>query len=999
MNIYALFPLIATIAYIPLLVTTIGSRPWQRQHKLFALFLITAILWSLSDFFCRSDFFQQYSLMLGKVIIVMFTWMAVQFHCFVSSFYPPGRGRWLPFAFASLAAVIALVLLGYIPEDMVISGSKLYPVYGKWIVFLVTPLLTLTARNVYFLWRRLKNLDNPVLYNQIVSLLLGVFALVTFTSVALLPWGREFPVSHFGNLITAFILSYATIRHELVDIRFVLRRGLGWLTLGIAGMGIYVFFFFLLHLWIGFEVSLVTLTTALAVAVLAGVIVYLMRGVSQETIDRVFYRKTYDYRQRLLSFVSRLHNVFSLRELGGELLPLVVKAIKCKRACLLFPERGSGDFTIRFVEPSEEGNPLSSLRVKQDNPIVQYLSQKRRLLTVQNLDILPEFRSLWEQEKEEIGAAEIELFVPVISRGKLVSILALSKKQSGNYLLEDISLLEDITSRVAVSIEKEYLHEQERQRKEELSLISHLATIMTSSLDIREIYESFIKELRKVIDVDWTAIALVEGEELRILTLSSEIGSVFQPGDRVPLKGTATEWVVTHKRPLVESNLSQENMFWTSKYHLKHGVQSVVRVPLLVNGKAIGSLSIASRHPNAYNQNQIQLLSQLASQIAMPIENSQLYAQAEQRARIDELTGLWNRRHLEERVQSEIGRHSRYGGTFSLIILDLDSFKAFNDSYGHLAGDELLRQFGSIVRSTIRSADEAFRYGGDEFAILLPQTNIKDAHEVAERVRSRIASEIELADTSVTASFGLASWPVDGIGIDEIITAADMALYYAKQSGGNQTHTISEILPPSLEPATKPDIQQDKGALSIIYALAAAVDAKDHYAHNHSQKVKEYAVALAKSLDLEPADVARLSTCALLHDIGKIGISNEILNKAGELDTKEWEVIKSHIQLGAEIVSHVPQLASCLPAILYHHERYDGRGYPLGLKGEAIPLEARILGIVDAFAAMTSARAYRDALSIEEVLEELKKGAGKQFDPNLVEAFISVARTIPLVAI
>ena len=250
----------------------------------------------------------------------------------------------------------------------------------------------------------------------------------------------------------------------------------------------------------------------------------------------------------------------------------------------------------------------------------------------------------------------------------------------------------------------------------------------------------------------------------------------------------------------------------------------------------------------------------------------------------------------------------------------------------------------------------------------------------------------------MTASLGLANWPVDGIAISEVINAADKALYYAKQGGGNQSQAVLEMLPPLAEPTTKFEIQQDKGAFSIIYALAAAVDAKDHYAHDHSQRVKEYAVALAKSLDLEPADVARLSICALLHDIGKIGISDDILNKASKLNAEEWVVIKSHPQLGADIVSHVPQLASCLQGILYHHEHYDGRGYPLRLKGEAIPLDARILGVVDAFAAMTSARPYRDALSYEEALEELKKGAGKQFDPHLVEAFISVAKTMPLVA-
>ena len=521
---------------------------------------------------------------------------------------------------------------------------------------------------------------------------------------------------------------------------------------------------------------------------------------------------------------------------------------------------------------------------------------------------------------------------------------------------------------------------------------------MTSSLDIREIYDSFVKELRKVIDVDLAAIALIEGDELNLLALTSEIGSAWQTGDRLPLKGTATEWAATHKASLTEPNLTEESRFWTVKNHLKHGIQSMVFLPLLVNVKAIGSLSLGSRRPNAYSQSQVQLLSQLASRIATSIENARLYAEAEQRARIDQLTGLWNRRHLEERIQVEIGRHSRYGGMFSLVILDLDFFKAFNDSHGHLAGDKLLKQLGTIMRNAIRTTDEAFRYGGDEFAILLPQTSLRDAYEVAERVREQIASEIKVDDVSATASLGLASWPVDGVRINEVIAAADIALYYAKQSGGNQSHAISEILIPVPKPATKLEIDQDRSAFNLICALAAAVDAKDHYAYRHSQKVREYAVALAKSLDLAPADIARLSTCALLHDIGKIGISDEILNKAGKLTSEEWEVIRSHPQLGADIVSNVPELAACLAGILYHHEHYDGSGYPAGLKGEAIPLDARILGIVDAFAAMTSARPYRAAFSIEEALEELKQGAGKQFDPNLVKAFLPTAQTMSLVA-
>ena len=163
--------------------------------------------------------------------------------------------------------------------------------------------------------------------------------------------------------------------------------------------------------------------------------------------------------------------------------------------------------------------------------------------------------------------------------------------------------------------------------------------------------------------------------------------------------------------------------------------------------------------------------------------------------------------------------------------------------------------------------------------------------------------------------------------------------------------------------------------------------------------MNEYAVALAEALNLEPLEISRLSTCALLHDIGKIGIGDEILNKSGKLATEEWEVIKNHPQLGATIISHVRELAPCVPGILHHHEKYDGSGYPKGLKGKDIPLEARILAIADALAAMTSERRYSDTLSYEQALEELRRGAGKQFDPNLVEVFLRLVKiTTPLTA-
>ncbi len=998
MNIYALFPLIATIAYILLLVIIISSRPWHSRHRLFILFLIAAMSWSLSDYIFRSNFYPQFTASLGKLVVVMFAWMAIQFYCFISSFYAPGQGRWLPFAYTSLVVIAIMTALGYTTAGVEVSGNRLYPHYSAGVIVLVLPLMTLAVRSAYIFWKRLRILDNPVLRNQILSLSLSLFVLVIFAFAALLPWGKEYPLSHFGGIIIALIFSYAVIRHQLVDIRIVLRRGLGWMSLGIIGIASYVLLLVILHTSLGFDFDITATVVATSVAALVGILIYRLRGSLFATVGKAFQGQSYDYRQKLSDFADKIHNVFSLQEQGGELLMLVTRAVGSKRARLLFFEGGSENFTVQFVEPKGKDNLSSSLQLSSQSPIVEYLEKERRLLTRESLDILPEFRGLWEQEKEEIKAHEIELFMPLISRDRLIGIMVLDKKQSGRYSLEDLNLLEDITNRVAVSMEKEYLRERLREREEELSVINRSSAIITSSLDIQGTYVSFVEELKKMVDVSWAAIVLIEEDRLYFLALSSEIGSAWKVGERIPIKGTATEWMATHSQPMVESDLSQKNRFIMGKQHLKQGIRSVAHLPLITKGKTMGSLIVASRHPNAYSQRHVALLEQLASQTAMSIENSRLYAEAEEKARVDELTGLLNRRSLDELIASEINRHSRYGGVLSLIILDLDLFKNFNDSYGHLAGDKLLRKIGGILKNSIRSTDQAFRYGGDEFAILLPNTSIDAANQVAERIRHRVASEIEGGFIQITASLGLASWPADGIGPDEVIATADAALYHAKRSGGNRSHCASGTLLPLDEPVARPQTEaaQSSGTSNTIFSLAATVDAKDHYTRSHSKKVSHYAIILAEALQMGPEEIDKLETCALLHDIGKIGIDEKILNKRGKLTAEERETIKTHPQVGANIANHAPQLAACVAGILYHHERYDGKGYPGGLQGEGIPLEARILAIADAFAAMTSERSYSQALPFEEAQEEIKRGVGKQFDPHLAGVFLSAVKNVPV---
>jgi diguanylate cyclase (GGDEF)-like protein len=424
---------------------------------------------------------------------------------------------------------------------------------------------------------------------------------------------------------------------------------------------------------------------------------------------------------------------------------------------------------------------------------------------------------------------------------------------------------------------------------------------------------------------------------------------------------------------------------------MKRGIRSVVYLPLSVTDRTIGSLILASRKPNAYSGRQIQLLEKVALQIAAPVENAQLYAQLEQKSRMDALTGLFNRRHFEERLRDEISRHSRYGEVFSIFMLDLDNFKTYNDIYGHPAGDIFLGQVGKIIESSIRNADQPFRYGGDEFVVILPQAAMDDAYVVAERVREHIAREMEKKAITVTCSIGLASYPTDGVVSDELVDVADTALYHAKRTGGNRIFLSSKILSEPPDYGGIPGVYAKRNGLSSVYALVSAVEARDPYAYGHSRKVSTYAEALAEAIGLSSDEVSRVSTAALLHDIGKIGIPDGVLNKKGKLSGKDWEALKAHPRLGTNIVGNIPHLVSCVSSILHHHERWDGGGYPEGLKGEEIPIEARILAIADSFEAMSSARPYRPALSREEVVKELRQGAGIQFDPKLVEVFIGLS--------
>jgi diguanylate cyclase (GGDEF)-like protein/putative nucleotidyltransferase with HDIG domain len=417
--------------------------------------------------------------------------------------------------------------------------------------------------------------------------------------------------------------------------------------------------------------------------------------------------------------------------------------------------------------------------------------------------------------------------------------------------------------------------------------------------------------------------------------------------------------------------------------------------PIKSQDRLIAIIALGKKKPDTiYSHEDLSLVMSMANQAGTIIENAQLYSQAVTRANTDGLTGLYNHRHFHERIDHEIARGSRFGTTFSMIMLDIDLFKAYNDIHGHLAGDEVLRRIAICIETSIRSIDIAFRYGGEEFAIILPEARLDDAYKVAERIRKTIAAKTSSKSPPITASLGVANWPIDGVMKEEIISFADAALYRAKRTGRNRTCLSSDVVKPEA-PLVSVELEARSRALSIIYALAATVDAKDHYTYGHSKKVSDYAVAVSEAMGLPYDRIDIVRAAGLLHDIGKVGIPDSILNKKGTLNDDEWKLVKAHPKLGVEILRHVIDLVNCLPVILHHHERYDGTGYPSGLKGKNIPLEARILAVADAFDAITSPRPYREQLSSKQALDELKRCIGTQFDPEVIEIFSKVISPEP----
>jgi diguanylate cyclase (GGDEF)-like protein len=363
-------------------------------------------------------------------------------------------------------------------------------------------------------------------------------------------------------------------------------------------------------------------------------------------------------------------------------------------------------------------------------------------------------------------------------------------------------------------------------------------------------------------------------------------------------------------------------------------------------------------------------------------------AQLEALATTDPLTCLPNHRAIAEICERELERGQRFQKSCGVLFIDLDHFKALNDGYGHPAGDMVLQEFAAAAQATLRKIDVLGRWGGEEFLAILPQVTAEELQTIAERLRMTIASQSFSVGGGihVTSSIGGSLFPRDGETRDALVAMADQAVQAAKQLGRNQVRLAGDPLIASLQIERETMGNRETHTLmGIVDALAALVEARDSYTGEHTTHVGKLTLRIALALGLTTSEARMLAIAGRLHDIGKVAIPDAILCKPSALSEEEWQVMRTHPTIGAEIVGHIPGLRVIAPIVQAHHERWDGAGYPAGLVKENIPLGARIITVVDAFDAITTDRPYQKARDASQALEELYLCAGSQFDLEVVQ--------------
>ena len=507
------------------------------------------------------------------------------------------------------------------------------------------------------------------------------------------------------------------------------------------------------------------------------------------------------------------------------------------------------------------------------------------------------------------------------------------------------------------------------------------------TLNAEEIYDAMMQALIPILNADGLLLMMKE-QSGDIFRVTREFGNIsYLKKYSVPDQSVLQRLRQSDSFICVDNCNSKELIFlltvrkqeWLKLENIK------AFYTIKYNNSIIGFLYIADHKHQPLDSTQRMYLDKICHYTAYTLRNANLYQTAYRASITDELTSLYNRKNAFERIEQACA----LGHPKTLLIFDIDDFKLYNELYGSKEGDELVYRCAQVVLQEMEQGDAAFRFGADELMVLKDGDNIDSVRDFAQRVIFGI-SESFPSDTvwDATITCGISTFPNISKDAASFLHNAEQAVYYGKMEGKGHIITYSKGLE---NRSNNPDIRATYERIApTIYALTAAIDAKDTYTFVHSMNVSKYAVILAEALGMNDTEIEIVREASLLHDIGKISIPEHILKKDSRLSDEEYSIMKTHVENSTKMIRYLPNMDYVIPAVVGHHERYDGKGYPRGLAGEDIPYMARILTIADCFDAMTAKRPYKQPMSVSYAINELERNSGTQFDPELAKKFISL---------
>ncbi len=548
------------------------------------------------------------------------------------------------------------------------------------------------------------------------------------------------------------------------------------------------------------------------------------------------------------------------------------------------------------------------------------------------------------------------------------------------------------------------------------SFIKETNEIVKNHKTLRDSLTAFHNMFTNKLNCNYTALGLINEQsstiEIKLLDKNSNVYSY-----KVFMSDTENEVIKAIQNDEIRVLPNSEFLRIPSLAN----VPSVI-LPITVQGRTL-CVAIASD----FNiQNHVSLYQLTATNMGLLVQNSELYKKVFQNSYLDGLTNLYSHRRFHELLSQEISEAEVNDSKVSVLIFDINDMSQINREYGHSKGDEVIKVVANKINENIKKQDIAARYGGDKISVILRNMNADEAKYMAEYLTYSLSCcLVDDIGPVNKVSVGIATYPDDSKDKEKLLILAEQAVLVSKTKGsknGRSTivstqdydfwddsalNSFATVMAKRhaqlgisfeeslVEKFQNENILSQNHLIEVVTSLASAIDAKDEYTKDHSSSVSRYSVALAKAVNLPDKDVERIRLGALLHDIGKIGIPEDVLTKPSKLTDEEFRIIQQHPSIGVEkILEPNPLLHDLIPIVKYHHEQWNGKGYPCQLKGEEIPIAARIVAIADTYHALISDRPYRKGMSVEKACTILEEGAGIQWDKELVRQFIAIAPSL-----